>query len=488
MKDSIVDLIDDAFKVQLDVLNELIEKRKKALQTEKDLYDYQRKVASQTKTIASIQKQIAALTGDNSEEARARLQKLNVNLEEAQQDLKDTEYDKWLSDQEDMLDDLSDEMEDFFENIMQDTNGLIEAVEKAVNDNGTVIVNTLEKLGLGDSHSFDTKDNGDGTYTQKYTDYNGNTVEVTYDKIGNTVKVSYPSSTPSTDDADDPMKDGGVHSEASMSYPREKIAGEIYAEEQAKEAKESQIIEAFHKRNQIKGSLNKRTSLKNQPTSFINKHTFGEYGNALNQYLAEKDSKVYTSWADMKELADILGVKVSGKKVTSKEAKSIRDALKDAGFSEGGIVSEINKAIKENGDDGIATVKKGEAVLTPKQTEAIQEQTEAVQDLSERYVRVGSGLTPEQEDYLKSFISTSPITTQTMENMEKATKAFDVNNNYSRTSNVNVGDVHVHLDGSGVTDMESMFQQLNQPGNRRRMTECVLGDIKNPFQTTLKRF
>ena len=55
-------------------------------------------------------------------------------------------------------------------------------------------------------------------------------------------------------------------------------------------------------------------------------------------------------------------------------------------------------------------------------------------------------------------------------------------------TSVSVGDINVHLDGSGVVDMESMFQQLNQPRNRQRMSECVLRDIKSPFPNILKRF
>ena len=72
--------------------------------------------------------------------------------------------------------------------------------------------------------------------------------------------------------------------------------------------------------------------------------------------------------------------------------------------------------------------------------------------------------------------------------MAKAAQSIEVTNNNMKAPQVNVGDINVHLDGSGVVDMESMFQQLNQPRNRQRMWECVLGDIKSPFQNILKRF
>ena len=510
LKDSIVDLVEDAFKIQLDVLNDLIEKRKKALQTEKDLYDYQRKVASQTKTIASIQKQIAALTGDNSEEARARLQKLNVELDEAQQDLKDTEYDKWLSDQEDMLDGLADEMEDFFENMMHDTNAIIAAVEKAINENGAVIVNTLEGLGLGDSHSFDTKDNGDDTYTQDYMDYDGNKSSITYDKYGNPEKftdkdgnvfnINY---TTKDDTGGAPSSSGSSSSEKSIDYPKAISALENMklpsilqpAKNTLVNTADSFLSTFTHyddpmaasggqhseadKQSQIEQSLKKRKSLKNQSTSYINKYTTGEYGNVLNQYLANKDGKVYTSWANMKELADILGVKVAGDKVTSKEVKKIRDELKNAGFSQGGIVSAINDAVKQNGDDGIATVKKGEAVLTPKQTEAIQ-------DMSRNLVKAESKLTPEQEEYIRQNIVFAHASADMIESMAKTAQKMETNNNNVQTTNVDVGGVDIHLDGSHVTDPDSFCDTFRKSIKMQKTIQAAtIGQINKSYCNSL---
>lgn len=107
-KDAIKDLISEGYDKMLEALQDLIDKRKEALQAEKDLYDYQKQISEQTKTIAEYQKQLQAYEGDDSEEAKAKKQQIKTNLEEAQQDLQDTEYDKWLSDQEAMLDNLYD--------------------------------------------------------------------------------------------------------------------------------------------------------------------------------------------------------------------------------------------------------------------------------------------------------------------------------------------------------------------------------------------
>lgn len=437
---------------------------------------------------------MAALSGDSSEETRARLQKLQVQLEEAQDDLKETEYDRWVSDQEDMLDSLSDELEGFWESLINglkdNINSVMDGLMQMVADNPDVITDKFNELGLGDALSVITSYNKDDTHTDKTTDYGGNSYSSIYDKNGTNIDNKFDTSLDSLATAAESIirrAEEGARAEAradrlesaaeglAVSYPG-KIAGEI-----AKEEALEKEMDTVRTGRRIKASLAKRKTLNNKPTSFINKYTFGEYGNKLNQYLAGKDNKVYTSWADMKELADILGIEVSGKKLTQKEAKAIRDALKNAGFAEGGIAYEINKSIKGNGDDGIATLKKGEAVLTPKQTEALQ-------DASERFVKAEPKITPEQEAYLMKSLGIAPTLKDVWQNMEQASRAVEVSNCYNKSANVSIGDVHVHVDGSSVVDMDSFFNELERPRNRGRMTECILSQVTNPLNNALSKF
>lgn len=142
-KDAIKDLISDGYDKMLDALQGLIDKRKEALQAEKDLYDYQQSIAEKTKTIAEYQKQLQAYEGDDSEEARTTIQQLKVNLEEAQQDLKDTEYDKWLSDQETMLDTLYTQSEEWINERLDDLDGLLQQAIDATNANAATISETI---------------------------------------------------------------------------------------------------------------------------------------------------------------------------------------------------------------------------------------------------------------------------------------------------------------------------------------------------------
>lgn len=145
-KNAIIDLIQDAYDQQLEKLQEIIDKKKESLQAEKDLYDYQKKVSDQTKNIANIQKQLAAYAGDDSEEAQKVIQELKVDLEDATSDLQDTEYDQYLSDQEEMMDRLYTDYEEWIDMRMDDTDALLEDILGQLDEKGTVIEDCLTEI------------------------------------------------------------------------------------------------------------------------------------------------------------------------------------------------------------------------------------------------------------------------------------------------------------------------------------------------------
>jgi len=142
-KQAIRDLYEDSFKAMLSHLQELIDKRKEALKAEKDLYDYQKNVAKQTKEIASYQKQLDAYAGDTSEETKATIQKLKVSLEEAEQELRDTEYEKWISDQERLMDELYNEYESLLNRRLDNIDGLMKEAISQTNANSKDILSTI---------------------------------------------------------------------------------------------------------------------------------------------------------------------------------------------------------------------------------------------------------------------------------------------------------------------------------------------------------
>lgn len=145
-KDEIKDLISDAYDAQLDSLQDIIDKYTDALDAQKDLYDYQKRVQEQTKNIASLQKQLSAYQGDTSEEAKQTIQKLKVELEEAKSDLEETQYDKYITDQKQMLDDFYGDYEDALSSRLDDTDSLIQSAIDSAAANTNSTNNTLTTL------------------------------------------------------------------------------------------------------------------------------------------------------------------------------------------------------------------------------------------------------------------------------------------------------------------------------------------------------
>lgn len=145
-KQSMLDLIEDGYNAQLDAIQELIDKKKEQLNSEKDLYDYQKSIAEKTAKVSSLEKQKLAYADDGSEEAMSRIQQLNVQLEEAKTDLAEAEYDKYLQDTEDMLDKLSEDYENWINKRLDDENALLSEIIGAVSDKGDRINGTLNEI------------------------------------------------------------------------------------------------------------------------------------------------------------------------------------------------------------------------------------------------------------------------------------------------------------------------------------------------------
>ena len=145
-KNAIIDLIKDGYDKASDALSKLIDKRKEALEAEKDLHDYQKSVQEKSDKVTELEKQKAAYANDASEEAKKQVQQIEVNLKDAQEDLAETEYDKYISDQEKLLDDLQTEYEDLINDRIDNIDKELGDVADAVNLNRDTIRSTLENL------------------------------------------------------------------------------------------------------------------------------------------------------------------------------------------------------------------------------------------------------------------------------------------------------------------------------------------------------
>lgn len=144
-KQAIKDMVEDGIEKELDSLKDLIDTYTDALDAQKDLYDYQKRVKEQTKEITNLQKMLDAYQGDNSEEAKAKIQEYKVSLEEAKSNLQETEYDRYVSDQKKMLDTLYDEYEEILNKRLDDIEALITDMIAKINENAVSINTTLSE-------------------------------------------------------------------------------------------------------------------------------------------------------------------------------------------------------------------------------------------------------------------------------------------------------------------------------------------------------
>ena len=203
-KQAIKDLVADGIEKELDALQDLIDKYTDAMDTAKDLYDYQKKVEEQTSEISKLQKQLAAYSGDNSEETKATIQKIQVDLADAMDDLEETQYEHYISEQKKLLDNLYDEYEALLNERLDNIDALMADMINTINQNSANISTTLQtqsdKVGYDLTtamKSIWTNEGGAGSIITKYgesfltqmTSVNDVITKIAY-KIGAMVKES----------------------------------------------------------------------------------------------------------------------------------------------------------------------------------------------------------------------------------------------------------------------------------------------------------
>ena len=176
-KQAMIDLVKDGIEAQLDSLKDLIDAYTDSLDSAKDLYDYQKKVKEQSDEIASLQKQLSAYAGDNSEETKATIQKIQVDLSKAMEELQETEYDRYITDQKKLLDDLYNEYELSLNARLDNVDAFLSDMIDSINANSSSISDTIQQecanVGYTLSETMNsiwTNDGGAFTVISKYGD------------------------------------------------------------------------------------------------------------------------------------------------------------------------------------------------------------------------------------------------------------------------------------------------------------------------------
>lgn len=157
-KDALKDLVQEGYDTFLDKLDEVIQKYKDLMSQQKDAYDYEKSIAEKTKALNALEKQYSAVQGDNSEEGKKNIQQLKDQINSAKDDLKDTEYEKLISDTQAILDNLADttktwlnERLDSFDITMQE---IIDQSNENASNISQTITDTAENYGYKLSESM----------------------------------------------------------------------------------------------------------------------------------------------------------------------------------------------------------------------------------------------------------------------------------------------------------------------------------------------
>lgn len=420
--ESINDLVKQGYEAQTDALSKLIEKYKKLKDSELDAYKYQKEIAEKTKQIASLQKQLIPYSNNDTEESRAQIQKLKVELENAKSDLKDTQYEKFISDTEDMLDDLMSDYQEFIDEKINDTNTILDSIKELLGGNDGIIA-TLKSLDSSltnttkDQIDSSTTNGGDGGQGAK--DYVNNTV--TNDR--NTINSSHKTGILR------PTAVGTITLDNSLESKKKNTTS---IDDKLKTEKKA-----------VKDAINSGKSRSKKLTDKENKEHADLWKYIVKNYGRTPTNKMY------KKLGGILGVKTDDT-VTSKQKTAILNRMKFNGYKKGS--EHIDKSqlawTQENKRELIYRASDG-AVLTklnPGDKVFTNEMTENLWKMAQ----------------MNPSLLTSGI--NYMPNLPEMTKSAGT------STIVEVGDIVMN----GVNDVETFGRQLREEILRNgKTTQCI---------------
>lgn len=145
-KEAILDLISQGYESQKDALQDVIDKKKESLNLEKESIDYQKTISNLVKERDSLKKQKLAYQNDSSESGRMNLQQIEAKLTDVNDEIEQTEYEKYLSDTEKMLDVLMLDYEAFQNERLDNSDELLNQIIGNLQTEGDEINATLKEV------------------------------------------------------------------------------------------------------------------------------------------------------------------------------------------------------------------------------------------------------------------------------------------------------------------------------------------------------
>lgn len=478
--DAIKTLIENGYNAQKEALSDLISKYTEALDAEKNLHDYEKNIKEKTENIDSIKKRLAALQGNDTEEARQKIQKLTIDLKSAQEDLEETQYEQYLSDQKDILDDLQNDYQTFVEEQLKNVQDLINTLITDAKTNTGAVVDKLDNIAKLWGTDFDNNKLKESLETASFgseTNQDANAVKVAekvYDKFKDDLSTSKviklgdapvlptdnnsDTNTNNNDNSEDPDTNSHKKKEQEEETATNKTqSGAIVNPEAYKSDKEKEK-ESFKK---IINNLIGSSDDTNKPLRKVKK---GEtFKSALNKKLSDYGVVVKSGagnhgqkYIDM--FAKAVGLVGSGGGYGKNDEvyQQLKKKYPHLGFSTGGVVGQLNKVATDNGDDAWITVKSKERVLTAKQNNLWEEWTKNLPELMNVV------------DYLPDISEYMP-----KPDMANNIKAQNTGNS------VNVGDISYTMEFPNVTDVASMKEAIKQDTSLQNMLrDITIGQMK----------
>ncbi len=398
-KYAVIDLYTQGYEALSGKLKNLISDYETLLDKEKDAFDYQRNIADKAKEIADIRKQLEAYAGDMSEETKAKIQTLKVSLEEAEKDLQETQYDKYISDTKEMLSDLQDSFDEaiqlIVDSLAENFGKLTEDMENAASETCKSIMSLMTGIGYTPTEEFGKLLDGTGiaaSVTAVLTELKGFHAKMTAyaDRIASSTDAGATADggnsgidqailNAATQGTDGKPK-GGAQQPTVVRIPSGADAaiqgkdGQPNVLEEVGISKEMQKLKDLTAANDYLKKHLKATKAKRSELSDVNKRFYDKHG-----------KKILTT-AQMKELAKKLGVKYDSqkssgslyKKLKSIGVKGFHAGSKNIPYDQLAFLGEEGNELQFDKDQGVLReVGQGDKIFTNEMAQRLYEISQA---------------------------------------------------------------------------------------------------------------
>lgn len=143
---AVLDLVQNGYEEQLKILQEINQVTLDRMDAERDLYNFQKDIEKKTQERTSIQRQMDVLRGDDSEQAKSKLQQLEVKLSDVNADIEETLYEQQRNDIQAMLDALESGYQAWYGGRLDNESALLEDIRSEIETKSDEIKTTLDEV------------------------------------------------------------------------------------------------------------------------------------------------------------------------------------------------------------------------------------------------------------------------------------------------------------------------------------------------------